>query len=64
MSAYTYADTESWLDAIAGVITSFPETEQNLLPLYERVEVMQRTLVARQAVRDRIRAHIKNKIRT
>lgn len=64
MSAYTIADTERWLDAIAGVIACFPETEQNLLPLYERVERMQRTIVARQAVRDRIRARIQIKTRT
>jgi len=64
MAAYTYADTERWLDAIAGVIACFPETEQNLLPLYERVEVMQRNLVARHALHDRIRARIQNKART
>lgn len=64
MAAYTYADTERWLDAIAGVIAYFPETEQNLLPLYERVEGMQRSLASKQATRDRIRARIQNKTRT
>lgn len=63
MASYTFADTERWLDAIAGVIACFPETEQNLLPLYGRVERMQRNLVARQAVRDRIRARNQKKAR-
>jgi hypothetical protein len=56
---YTYADTERWLDAIAGVIACFPETEQNLLPLYERVEVMQRNLTANDNIRDRIKSRLR-----
>jgi len=59
MSAYTYADTERWLDAIAGVIACFPETEQNLLPLYERVERMQRSLAANDNIRDRIKSRLR-----
>ncbi|OIS95119.1 hypothetical protein [Brucella cytisi] len=54
MAAYTCVDTERWLDAISGVIAYFPETEQTLLPLFERVEGIQRNLVSRQATRDRI----------
>jgi hypothetical protein len=34
MAAYTYVDTERWLDTIAGVIAYFPETEQTLLPAF------------------------------
>jgi hypothetical protein len=56
VAAYTYSDTERWLDAIAGVIAHFPETEPKLLPLYERVENMQRNLAANDNIRDRIRS--------
>ncbi|MCO7736387.1 hypothetical protein NJB95_07150 [Brucella intermedia] len=59
MASYTFADTERWLDAIAGVIACFPETEQNLLPLYERVERMQRSLVANDNIRDRIKSRLR-----
>ncbi len=59
MASYTFADTERWLDAIAGVIACFPETEQNLLPLYERVEGMQRSLTANDNIRDRIKSRLR-----
>lgn len=59
MPAYTYADTERWLDAIAGVIACFPETEPNLLPLFERVEGMQRSLAANDNIRDRIKSRLR-----
>ncbi|MBA8851255.1 hypothetical protein FHW20_002190 [Ochrobactrum intermedium] len=59
MASYTFADTERWLDAIAGVIACFPETEQNLLPLYERVERMQRSLAANDNIRDRIKSRLR-----
>ncbi len=59
MASYTFADTERWLVAIAGVIAYFPETEQNLLPLYERVESMQRNLVANDNIRDRIKSRLR-----
>ncbi|MGN7962596.1 hypothetical protein ACTJKP_17350 [Brucella sp. 22210] len=59
MPAYTYADTERWLDAIAGVIALFPETEAKLIPLYERVEVMQRNLTANDNIRDRIKSRLR-----
>ncbi len=59
MASYTFADTERWLDAIAGVIACFPETEQNLLPLYERVEQMQRSLAANDNIRDRIKSRLR-----
>ncbi|EEQ93928.1 Hypothetical protein OINT_2001120 [Brucella intermedia LMG 3301] len=59
MASYTFADTERWLDAIAGVIACFPETEQNLLPLYERVERMQRSLTANDNIRDRIKSRLR-----
>ena len=54
MASYTYADTEVWLNDIANLIKAYPETEQNLIPLYERVEQMQRNLTDRQATRERI----------
>ena len=59
MASYTLADTERWLDAIAGVIACFPETEQNLLPLFERVEGMQRSLAANDNIRDRIKSRLR-----
>ena len=59
MATYTLADTERWLDAIAGVIACFPETEQNLLPLFERVEGMQRSLAANDNIRDRIKSRLR-----
>lgn len=59
MTAYTFADTERWLDAIAGVIACFPETEHNLLPLYERGEGMQRNLTANDNIRDRIKSRLR-----
>lgn len=59
MATYTYADTERWLDAIAGVIAYFPETEQNLLPLYERIEGMQRNIAANDNIRDRIKSRLR-----
>ena len=59
MVSYTLADTERWLDAIAGVIACFPETEQNLLPLFERVEGMQRSLAANDNIRDRIKSRLR-----
>ena len=59
MASYTLADTERWLDAIAGVIACFPETEQNLLPLFELVEGMQRSLAANDNIRDRIKSRLR-----
>nr|WP_278436733.1 hypothetical protein [Brucella anthropi] len=59
MASYTYADTERWLDAIAGVIEYFPETEAKLIPLYERVESMQRSLAANDNIRDRIKSRLR-----
>ncbi|PWL18876.1 hypothetical protein DKP76_07390 [Falsochrobactrum shanghaiense] len=59
MAAYTYADTERWLSDIAGIIGAYPETEARLIPLYERVEQMQRKLVANDNVRDRIRSRLR-----